>query len=472
MSVDHKNGEDSVDPPSTIAGLWVLILFILTLAIAAIYFLPEWIVVRRYEAGPILETEIASKVDTYRRTAVLAMGGVVMIVGLYITLRPIRPADRQAHERVEAGTNFELSSSSMSIRDLPKWVWSRWWGLGSAYQLGLGVLLIVALALVAFAAYGIFWWPRGVPDIENLTEFQQQQLAGDRRLFAIQLAGALVVFIGLYLTFRRIKASERQVQAVEDGQVTERFSRAIEHLGTKNLAVRLGGIYALERIAKDSPDDHWTVMETLSAFVRENANSVLRREDFKKSLCTRSDVDVPRPETAVLEALKVLGRRRKEQDPTGSRLDLRGAKLAGLRLEDSDLSRANFSNAHLPLAHFLRCDLNNTRFVEAELWGSSFVRLDSLYKADFSRGELPKAEIVRCDARQANFSFTQFEMGKLRNSDLRSTRWNITERWDQPKIQLQSCEIDDVALSQYNHISPENEDSRRRKFPEDLWTDV
>jgi hypothetical protein len=37
----------------------------------------------------------------------------------------------------------------------------------------------------------------------------------------------------------------------------------------KNRAVRLGGIYALERIAKNSETDYWSVMEVLSAYVRE-----------------------------------------------------------------------------------------------------------------------------------------------------------------------------------------------------------
>ena len=37
------------------------------------------------------------------------------------------------------------------------------------------------------------------------------------------------------------------------------------------MAIRLGGIYALERIAKDSEKDHGPIMEVLTAYVRENA---------------------------------------------------------------------------------------------------------------------------------------------------------------------------------------------------------
>jgi hypothetical protein len=53
--------------------------------------------------------------------------------------------------------------------------------------------------------------------------------------------------------------------------VTERYAKAIEQLGSDKLEVRIGGIYALERIARDSARDHPTVMEVLAAFVREHS---------------------------------------------------------------------------------------------------------------------------------------------------------------------------------------------------------
>lgn len=36
--------------------------------------------------------------------------------------------------------------------------------------------------------------------------------------------------------------------------------------------VRIGGIYALDRIARDSKRDHWTVMQALSAFIRDHSH--------------------------------------------------------------------------------------------------------------------------------------------------------------------------------------------------------
>ena len=57
-----------------------------------------------------------------------------------------------------------------------------------------------------------------------------------------------------------------------EGQVTDRYTKAIGQLGSKKLDVRIGGIYALERVARDSRRDHPTVMEVLAAFIREHSH--------------------------------------------------------------------------------------------------------------------------------------------------------------------------------------------------------
>ena len=54
--------------------------------------------------------------------------------------------------------------------------------------------------------------------------------------------------------------------------MTDRYTKAIEQLGSDKLDVRIGGIFALERIARDSARDHPTVMEVLAAFIREHSH--------------------------------------------------------------------------------------------------------------------------------------------------------------------------------------------------------
>jgi hypothetical protein len=72
-------------------------------------------------------------------------------------------------------------------------------------------------------------------------------------------AGALI-FTALNFTLSR-----RTTELTEQGQVTDRYTKAIEQLGSDKLDIRIGGVYALERIARDSARDHPTVLEVLTA---------------------------------------------------------------------------------------------------------------------------------------------------------------------------------------------------------------
>jgi hypothetical protein len=59
----------------------------------------------------------------------------------------------------------------------------------------------------------------------------------------------------LIFTAESLDATRAQVSVAEQSQYTERYSRAIEQLGNQGpdrLQIRLGGIYALERLARDS----------------------------------------------------------------------------------------------------------------------------------------------------------------------------------------------------------------------------
>ena len=96
------------------------------------------------------------------------------------------------------------------------------------------------------------------------------------------------------------------------GHITERYTKAIEQLGSKGLDVRLGGIYALERIAVDSARDHPTVVEVLSAFVREHSNPA-RRPRRRAAAPSYS----PRPAADVQAAVTVLVSRKRVALTTG-----------------------------------------------------------------------------------------------------------------------------------------------------------
>lgn len=106
-----------------------------------------------------------------------------------------------------------------------------------------------------------------------------------------QIVGGAVLLVGLYFTAQTLRTTQ-------EGQITDRFTKAIDQLGKDNLAVRLGGIYALERIARDSESDHWAVMEVLTAFVGPCVATERKPGKFSYSSCSEGSRSGRKPPRA------------------------------------------------------------------------------------------------------------------------------------------------------------------------------
>lgn len=128
---------------------------------------------------------------------------------------------------------------------------------------GLLVLVAVVLALILLPGL-LVRLDIGADGPRSLSPVDRAKAMNDARITVLQGVGGTLLLVGVYLTWR-------QIQVSREGQITERYTRAVEQLGSDNRGVRVGGIYALERIAKDSAADRGTVSEVLTTFVRERA---------------------------------------------------------------------------------------------------------------------------------------------------------------------------------------------------------
>src|SRR5919109_3695179 len=131
-------------------------------------------------------------------------------------------------------------------------------------------------------------------------EHDARKLENEARTALIQGLGGAALLIGLYFTAKAWRTSQ-------EGQITDRFTKAVNQLGEAGpgkLATRLGGIYALERITRESARDYWPIMEVLTAYVREYA-------PWPPSTSEPAEGADQRPEPAAdIEAIMtVLGRR-------------------------------------------------------------------------------------------------------------------------------------------------------------------
>jgi hypothetical protein len=174
--------------------------------------------------------------------------------------------------------------------------------------------------------------------------------------------------------------------SITDPQITDRFIKATDQLGSDKIDTRLGGIYALERIAGDSQADQGAVMEVLTAFVREHAPVP---ETGAASATTRVSTDVQ-------AVLTVVGRRKVSNDPSTYRLNLEATELTGANLRNADLTSADLRNADLTSADLRNANLTSADLTGAFLSGAILTGADA--EADGQAKGLTQAQI--------NFAFT------------------------------------------------------------------
>ena len=266
-----------------------------------------------------------------------------------------------------------------------------------------GVLVVALVMLIGpFVWSGIQWY---VSPTSELSVTQRKDLvlglASVAQAAAVGLTG-MAAFITLAFTWRSLSQTRESTQGTlrltEQGQITGRFSNAIDHLGAinedggKNLELRLGGIYALEQIASASEEYHLPIMEVLTAYVREHAP----KNPFDK---TRKDDPSPDPDIQAI--LTVIGRRSRDSERSDVEQIVASVIGADPFLEDYpaeeqeilqevakgvNLREVNVKGLPMPLMLF-DTDLRGSDFFNADLYA---VVLHGAYlqKSDFEEADL------------------------------------------------------------------------------------
>jgi uncharacterized protein YjbI with pentapeptide repeats len=255
------------------------------------------------------------------------------------------------------------------------------------------------------------------------------------------------------------KRHEKQTEADREGRITDSFTKAVELLGKPEREVRLGAIYALERIAHDSERDHWPIMETLTAYVRTKApvqGASQSNQSYSSAASAYAMVvaegTIEAAQSKVQESSKiievdiqavlvVLSRRNllhedneyfnnKEQEEKrslvwqiiwqilwgnwSSILGIIRQKLGfQVRGRGGPKQYINLSKANLSWA-----DMIETILIGANLSGAN-LREASLSRADLRRVDLREASLGRADLREADLRGANLGWADLRGADLR-----------------------------------------------------
>jgi len=286
--------------------------------------------------------------------------------------------------------------------------------------LSLQSLVRVAWKLLIFP----FWLFQQIPGL-----FAREDK--DSRTFAIEVVKTIISALGLIATLLagiglivNYFNSQAEMQLTQQRLITERFSKAVEQIGNNKEEVVIGGIYSLERIAKDSPKDQWTIMEVLTSYIRKNSPipsniEQLEPEERKKALKKLPSVSI-----SVQAALTVIGRRKVENDQAGDNLaettdpnkikilDLSQTNLRGANLNRANLNRANLNRAYLDRANLNRANLYGANLDEANLIEAN------LNRADLNRAYLEGANLKGAILNEANLNEAILWFAYLKGANL------------------------------------------------------
>jgi uncharacterized protein YjbI with pentapeptide repeats len=283
---------------------------------------------------------------------------------------------------------------------------------------------------------------KGSQDTEDSTSAGGEKPAPQKQrdwvaIVASNLSG-LAAVIALIFTALSVQATkgqlhvtQHQLQVAEQGQITDRYNAAIANLASGSIDVRLGGIYALQRLMQDSPRDQATIVAVLCAFARDKIASNTKPQKSaapkpQKSAAPKPQKSAaPKPQTSpapslptdAQAALTVVGTRKTANDGHTIAIDLNHVVLTGAQLE-----RMHFAGANLAGATLTGANLSSTDLTGATLTGTTLTSTDltgaNLTGTTLTGAKLDHATLTDTKLTGANLTDASLDHATLADTNL------------------------------------------------------
>jgi len=259
----------------------------------------------------------------------------------------------------------------------------------TAIIVAVGVVLYLGLGLVLWGILNSYMGPSSIKDPADEAT-AKRDLVQTLGLIMAGVAGA----VGVVFTWRNVQQGQANLRLTQEdmqqthqltrrGQISDRFTAAIELLGatndggSKNLEQRLGALHLLGQIASESEQHTKTILDILATYVQQNAPRKLGQD-----VSEENPTENISPEMDVQTCLYVI-----DEIVTATNI------VKSASLKDVDLRGADLYGAKLKGAFLLRADLGGAVFREADL-SMAYLREADLTGADLENADLTDAEFT------------------------------------------------------------------------------
>ena len=256
-----------------------------------------------------------------------------------------------------------------------------------------GLRWMVGVVLALAAGILLSWW------FWDDLRADQESLSATIRNLGLVIGGVIAILLAVW----RSRVAERQADTAQRGLLNERYQKGAEMLGNAVLSVRLGGIYALQRLAEEHPEQyHVQIMRLFCAFARnptpsgeDEGRQDVQEESFRRLPSPREDVQ------AVMGAIRDRHEKRVSLERKGAfRLDMRGADLSHAVLSGANLRNVDFMETNLSYAFLDTANLSGAMLFDTNLSGARLMEADLsgavLVGAILKDTDLSGAKLSRC----------------------------------------------------------------------------
>lgn len=262
--------------------------------------------------------------------------------------------------------------------------------------------------------------------------------------------GLILLAVQIYRTVilnRQVKGNEiadrnREDQAKKDleeqrrsnisREILDQYVKAVDQLKDENIAVRLGGIYSLEKImnspAKEAIEYHDTIIELMCAYVRV-------KKTFGQNIQLTDNLQ---PIGIDINAIITIIQRRKNREYENVNIDFSHTYwgydiIDNIDFSNFDLTECNFEYSSMNNTTFSNTILENASFKCTNLTQSEFIKCQ-LMSVDFNESilfnvNLRESDIFDCSFRDADMQYFDFENGfiygiEFNDANLTNSRFN------------------------------------------------
>ena len=280
-----------------------------------------------------------------------------------------------------------------------------WTTIVSALALiSLIVWIPLSLALLGRLGWDALWLPNP----------QYQEASRNFFLAFAGVFGAPFLIWRAWVAHQQAKAATEQARVALENHITGIFSKSVELLGLvremktanvdgvpivrslPNLESRLGALYSLERLLRESRKDQRAILETLCAYIRENSPLLPPIDKKEAEKFHVSEMSPPLTKRSdVQAAITIVGRRpeqlRIRSQREGWNLDFRETNLAGYDFSKLNYDRSDFSGSFLNDAKMMSASFANSVFSHTNLSGADTT--NSNFQVGSSRVDLQACKL-------------------------------------------------------------------------------